>query len=192
MVSFPKIEGPWQILTESIMGKNPTFAQWRVGFSHILTWNSVFHLPKPRFLKLSSFKYCWHTCSFLKKKKISPELTTANPALFAEEDWPWANICVHLPLLCTWDAYHSMAFAKWCHVRTRDPNLWTPGSGRCELNRYATRLARWQTSCHSQVLCAYYSIFSFSQVIFILASSHVKESMKFQVWCVMCMFTCMR
>ena len=43
-------------------------------------------------------------------RKISPELTcTANPPLFAEEDWPWANIRAHLPLLYMWDAYRSMA-----------------------------------------------------------------------------------
>ena len=43
-------------------------------------------------------------------RKISPELTSAtNPPLFAEEDRPWANIRAHLPLLCMWDAYHSMA-----------------------------------------------------------------------------------
>ena len=42
-------------------------------------------------------------------RKISPELTATNPPLFAEEDWPWANIHVHLPLLYMWDAYHSMA-----------------------------------------------------------------------------------
>ena len=55
-------------------------------------------------------------------RTISPELTTANPPLFAEEDWPGANIHAHLHLLYTWDAYHSMAFAKRCHVRTRDLN----------------------------------------------------------------------
>ena len=65
--------------------------------------------------------------SFFLLRKISPELTTANPPLFAEEDWPWANICAHLLLLYTWDACHSMAFAKWCHVRTRNPNRQTPG-----------------------------------------------------------------
>ena len=40
---------------------------------------------------------------------FSPELTTARPPLFAEEDWPWANIHIHLPLLYMWDAYHSVA-----------------------------------------------------------------------------------
>ena len=24
--------------------------------------------------------------------------------IFAEEDWPWVNICAHLPLLFIWDA----------------------------------------------------------------------------------------
>ena len=44
-------------------------------------------------------------------RKISPELTSAaNPPLFAEEDWAWANIRAHLSLLYTWDAYHSMAW----------------------------------------------------------------------------------
>ena len=47
-------------------------------------------------------------CCFL--RKISPELTSAaNPPLLAEEDWPWANIHAHLPLLYMWDACHSMA-----------------------------------------------------------------------------------
>ena len=36
---------------------------------------------------------------------IGPELTsTANPPLFAEEDWPWANTRAHFPLLYMWDA----------------------------------------------------------------------------------------
>ena len=65
---------------------------------------------------------------FLSFQKISPELTSAaNPPLFAEEDWPWANIHAHLPLLYTWDTRHSMAFAKQCHVHTRDLNRQTPG-----------------------------------------------------------------
>ena len=47
-----------------------------------------------------------HKQTFLKKKKISPELTAANPPLFAEEDWPWANIHAGLPLLYyLWDTY---------------------------------------------------------------------------------------
>ena len=42
-------------------------------------------------------------------RKTRPELTSANPPLLAEEDWLWANIRAHLPLLYMWDAYHSMA-----------------------------------------------------------------------------------
>ena len=41
--------------------------------------------------------------------KISRELTAVNPPLFAEEDWPWASIRAHLPLLSMWDDYLSMA-----------------------------------------------------------------------------------
>ena len=78
-------------------------------------------------------------------RKISPELTSAaNPPLFAEEDCPWANIHVHLPLLYTWDAYHSMPFAKQCHVCIWDLNQQTPGPPRsrtCKLNHCATGLA---------------------------------------------------
>ena len=43
-------------------------------------------------------------------RRIGPELTGANLPLFAEEDWPWANIHTHLPLLHMWDTYHSMAW----------------------------------------------------------------------------------
>ena len=69
---------------------------------------------------------------FLFLRKFSPELTAANPPLLAEEDWPWANIHAHLPLLYMWDAYHSMPFAKQCHVRTQDPNQRTPGCREVE------------------------------------------------------------
>ena len=56
-------------------------------------------------------------------RKISPELTSAtNGALFAEEDWPWANIRAHLPLLYMWDACHSMA---WQAVRRPAPGIQT-------------------------------------------------------------------
>ena len=63
---------------------------------------------------------------FFFSRKISPELTTANPPLFAEEDWLCANIRSHLPLLYTWDVYHRMA----------NPRL--PRSGTCKLNRCTT------------------------------------------------------
>ena len=74
---------------------------------------------------------------------ISPELTSAaNSPLFAEEDWPWANIRAHLPLLSMWEATTAW-LDKWCHVHTWDPNWWTLGrwSRMCTLNRCATWLA---------------------------------------------------
>ena len=47
-------------------------------------------------------------------RKSSPELTSVtHPSLFAEEDWPWANICAHLPLFCMWDATTAW-FDKQC------------------------------------------------------------------------------
>ena len=49
-------------------------------------------------------------------RKISPELTSAtNPPLFAEEDWPWANICAYLPPMFFICGMPSTAWlAKWC------------------------------------------------------------------------------
>ena len=60
------------------------------------------------------------------KKKINPELTSAtNPPLFAEEDWPWANTCAHLPMLYMWDACHSMTWQakhrSTPRIRTGEP-----------------------------------------------------------------------
>ena len=56
-----------------------------------------------------------------------------------------------------WDAYHSMAFAKWCHVCTWDPNRRTPGCREAEyVNLLAAPLGRPPSSsilyvghCHS-------------------------------------------
>ena len=60
-------------------------------------------------------------------KKIRPELTSAaNPPLFAEQDWPRANILAHLPPLYKWDTYHSMA----CQVvpcPQQGSKPWNPG-----------------------------------------------------------------
>ena len=63
---------------------------------------------------------------FFVLRKISPELIAANPPLFAEEDWPWANICTHLPLLYMWDACHTMAWQVVCRSapRTRTSKPW--------------------------------------------------------------------
>ena len=72
-------------------------------------------------------------------RKISPELTSAtNPPLFAEEDWPWANVYAHLPLLHIWDTYHSMAFAKGCHVHTPDLNQRALGRREAEHGNLTT------------------------------------------------------
>ena len=50
-------------------------------------------------------------------RKINPELTSAtNPPLFAEEDWPWAHIPAHLPLLYLWDAA-----TVWLGIQTSKP-----------------------------------------------------------------------
>ena len=80
---------------------------------------------------------------FLFFRKISPELrSVANPPLFAEEDWPWANICAHLPLLYMWATCHSMAcqVVPCLHPGSKPEN---PGrqSGTCELNCCTTRPA---------------------------------------------------
>ena len=80
------------------------------------------------FLRKKKLRHCF----VLFLRKISPELTTASPPLFAEEAWPWAKIRALLALLYMWDAYHSMVFAKWCHVHTRDPNQWTPDRREAE------------------------------------------------------------
>ena len=68
-------------------------------------------------------------------RKISPELTSAaNTPLFAEEDWSWASICAHLPLLYMWDACHSMAWqavpsphlgSEQVNPRLPKRNVWT-------------------------------------------------------------------
>ena len=73
-------------------------------------------------------------------RKISPALTSAtNSPLFAEEDWPWANIHAHLPLLYMWDPCHSMAWQP-VHPGSESGNL-GHRSRTCELNCCATRPA---------------------------------------------------
>ena len=49
-------------------------------------------------------------------RKIGHELTSfANLPLFflLEENWPWANICAHLPLFCMWNAATAW-LDEWC------------------------------------------------------------------------------
>ena len=64
----------------------------------------------------------------------------ASPPLFAEEAWPWANIHAHLPLLYTWDTYHSVACqAVPClHPGSEPVNPGPPRSRTWELNPCAT------------------------------------------------------
>ena len=81
--------------------------------------------------------------TFFFLRKTSAELTTANPPLFAEENWPWANIHAHLPLLYMWDAYHTMVcHAVPCPYLGSEPaNPGPPRSGTRTLHHCATGLA---------------------------------------------------
>ena len=79
-------------------------------------------------------------------RKISPELTSAANPLYAEEDWPWANICAHLPLLYMWDACHSMA---WQAVSRSIPGIQT-GEPRAAEAMHANLIAvplGWPLTC---------------------------------------------
>ena len=76
-------------------------------------------------------------------RKITPELTSAtNPPPFAEEDWPWAHICAHIPLLYIWDACHSMA---WWVVCRSTPGIQTcePQAAKAECANLTTTLPAW-------------------------------------------------
>ena len=77
-------------------------------------------------------------------RKISPELTsTTNPPLFAEEDYPWANICAHLPPFFFICGTPATAWLINCAlVWARDPKGWSLGSWSRvhELNHCTTGL----------------------------------------------------
>ena len=92
----------------------------------------------------SQLQLSYMFCFVFSPRKISPELTTASPPLFAEEGWPRANIHAHLPLLYMWDAYHSMACqAVPCpHPGSEPVNPRPLRSRTCTLNRCATGLAQ--------------------------------------------------
>ena len=79
----------------------------------------------------------YHLNFFFFWRKISPELTAANPPLFAEKGWPWANICAHLPLLYMWDTCHSMT---WQTVHRSAPGIPTgePGAAQAECANLTT------------------------------------------------------
>ena len=55
---------------------------WRFCYSNKLLEDADAAVHRPHFQKQD------RVFSFLFLRKISPELTTANPPLFAEEDWP--------------------------------------------------------------------------------------------------------
>ena len=77
-------------------------------------------------------------------RKISPELTTASPPLFAEEDWPWANIHAHLPLVLYMGRLpqHGSYYPVPClHPGSGPANPGPWRSRMCELNCCATRPA---------------------------------------------------
>ena len=119
-----------------------------LALSHIHTQTvSSFHYLLFILLLLPAFFefFCYlFSKLFFFLRKINPEVTsTANPPLFAEEDWPWANIHAHLPLLYIWDAYHSMACQAVCRSAPRSGTgePWGPRGRTCELNCCATGLA---------------------------------------------------
>ena len=114
LCSFPKVTGEsrWPQIFQVIL-----FTIATGGHSHLISQHLALCV---HFYSILSPVRIWEIF-FL--RKISPELTTADPPLFAEEDWPWANIHARLPLLYMWDAYgNSMAFARGGHVCTRDLN----------------------------------------------------------------------
>ena len=97
-------------MSQSIWVTEPEFGgitefMWQDWFSCDILWEEGNFLCGAIFHKETRF-YLF----FLFLRKISPKLTsTANPPLFAEEDWTLANIHAHLLLLYMWDTYHSMA-----------------------------------------------------------------------------------
>ena len=131
-------------------------------FSHIsnpfCSWTTFLYqaiFPHPNY-PINSLFHVANVNFILFLRKISPELTATNSPLFTEQDWPWANIHAHPPLLYMWDTYHSIASKRY-HVRTQDLNRWTPGH-RIEtyaLNHCATGPApksNFNFSFHSQAM----------------------------------------
>ena len=67
----------------------------------------------------SELLYNNHPCSCT---TIASSRPLTEDFCFFKEDWPWANICAHLPPLYMWDVCHSMA---WQVVRRSAPGIWT-------------------------------------------------------------------
>ena len=119
----------------------PEFSLRKKGHTNTQQW-----MAKKNLMEMDWNWKCWCRLNFffIFLRKISPQLTSAtNPPLFAEEDWPWANICTHLPLLYMWDSFHNMAWQAVCRsapgIQTSEPQ--GRRSRTCELNHYAARLA---------------------------------------------------
>ena len=68
------------------------------GHVALLTWTNIWSVNS-----VSIYIYIYIL------SKISPELTSPTNPPLGEEDWPWAHIHAHVPLLYMWDACHSMA-----------------------------------------------------------------------------------
>ena len=111
------------------------FRLWGPTAAHVVWkkfWPWILHSRNPK--ELSRQDRCRFVGVFL--KKISPELTSAaNPPLCAEEDWPWANIHAHLPLLYMGDVCHIMA---WSAVHRTTPRIragkpWAAEAGHANL-----------------------------------------------------------
>ena len=151
---MPNISNNYEEFPLFIKKDLPAILQYVLLFFYCLvnmTWNS-FHLYYSLTTAILSHLYM-DILIFVFLRKISPELTAASPPLFAEEDWPWANIRAYLSLLYMWDAYHSMA----CQTVPCLPPGFEPAnpgplrSGTCELNCCATGPAP-ESSAHPSLI----------------------------------------
>ena len=95
---------------------------------------------------------CWHCLKefcvrfpffFLRKTSHEPT-SAANPPLFAEEEWSWANIHAHLPLFYMWDAT-TACLNKRCIGPHPGSELVNPGPPK--------RSAGTQLPCHQASPC---------------------------------------
>ena len=85
-------------VTRQVLGSIGSSASADLQLAPIMHWCFVLTT-----MDLSLHPLHWDKLCFLGffLRKISPELTAANPPLFAEEDWPWANIVpIFLYFIC--------------------------------------------------------------------------------------------
>ena len=78
--------------------------------------------------------------------KVWKWLETQGNFFFLEEDWPWANICAHLPPFYMWDACHSMAWQAACRSALRIQTLEPQATKVEHANLIAVPLGRPQGS----------------------------------------------